>query len=249
MAFTSGVYPVYNLLFKIGTKGLASTDTDMKTIADMESFSISIDGKVEKWTSMTTAGWERALMTGKAFSVGLKGKRNVGDPGNDYVANTAWQDGLSCSTKGQIVFPDGSKLDFNCAIDVKNVGGGDSTNVAPLEFDMIGDGKPTYTPATAPAAIALSNAVPANNATGVVLTTKPTLTFNNPIADPSGITLLNATDGALVANSITLDATNKIVTINPTANLVTGKTYFLTLSDVLDIYGQELTQQVIKFTT
>ena len=145
MAFT-GVFPVYNLKFKVGTKGKTSSDTDMKEIADLESFGISIDGKVEDWTSMTTAGWSRALMTGKSFSVSLKGKRNVGDPGNDYVANTAWKDGLDCSTKGEIEFPDGAKLAFDCVIDVKNVGGGDSTNVAPLEFDLKGDGKPEYTP-------------------------------------------------------------------------------------------------------
>ena len=86
-------------------------------------------------------------MTGKKFTVGLNGKRNVGDKGNDYVAETAWKDGLDCSTKGEIEFPDGAKLTYNCVINVKNVGGGDSTNVAPLEFDMQGDGKPTYTPA------------------------------------------------------------------------------------------------------
>lgn len=148
MAFT-GVFPVYNLKFKIGTKGKASAlPADMKEIADLESFGISIDGKVEEWTSMTTAGWTRALMTGKAFSISLKGKRNVGDPGNDYIAATAWKDGLDCSTKGEIEFPDGGKLTFDCVIDVKNVGGGDSTNVAPLEFDLKGDGKPVYTPGT-----------------------------------------------------------------------------------------------------
>ena len=147
MAF-SGVFPVYNLVFKIGKKGKASTaPADMVPIADMETFSISIDGTVEEWTPMTTNGWARALMTGKKFTIGLNGKRNVGDPGNDYVAETAWKDGLDCSTKGEIEFPDGAKLTFDCVINVKNVGGGDSTNVAPLEFDMQGDGKPTYTPA------------------------------------------------------------------------------------------------------
>ncbi|MDY2632376.1 MAG: hypothetical protein SOV85_13650 [Clostridium sp.] len=143
MAF-SGVFPVYNLIFKIGTKGKTSADQDMKPIADMETFSISIEGTVEEWTPMTTAGWTRALMTGKKFTVGLNGKRNVGDAGNDYVASTAWKDGLDCSTKGEIQFPDGAKLKFDCVINVKNIGGGDSTNVAPLEFDMQGDGKPEY---------------------------------------------------------------------------------------------------------
>jgi len=113
----------------------------------MESFEISIDGSVEEWTSMTTSGWGSALMTGKKFSVGLKGKRHIGDPGNDYVANVAWKDGLDCSTKADVTFPDGSKLEYNCVLDVKALNGGDSTSVAPLEFDMIGDGKPDYTPA------------------------------------------------------------------------------------------------------
>lgn len=149
MAFT-GVFPVYKIKFKVGTNGKASETGDMAVIADMETFSISIDGTVEEWTPMDTDGWARALMTGKKFTIGLNGKRNVGDPGNDYVANAAWKDGLDCSTKGEIEFPDGSKLTFNCVINVKNVGGGDSTNVAPLEFDMQGDGKPTYTPAGTP---------------------------------------------------------------------------------------------------
>lgn len=146
MAFT-GVFPVYNLKFKIGTKGKESQSQDMQPIADMENFGIKIDGKVEDWTPMDTAGWARSLMTGKSFSISLKGKRHVGDVGNDYVAATAWKDGLDCSTKGEIEFPDGSKLTFNCVIDVKNVGGDDSTKVAPLEFDLKGDGKPEYTAA------------------------------------------------------------------------------------------------------
>lgn len=146
MAF-SGVFPVYNLIFKIGTKGKASVEEDMVSIAQMETFSLSIDGTVEEWTTMSEAGWSNSLMTGKKFTIGLNGKRCVGDKGNDYVAAIAWKDGLDCSTKGEIEFPDGSKLAFNCVINVKNIGGADSTNVAPLEFEMIGDGKPTLTPA------------------------------------------------------------------------------------------------------
>jgi hypothetical protein len=141
-----GVFPVYNLSFKIGTKGKASKESDMKEIADMESFEISIDGGVQDWTSMTTRGWGRSLMTSKKFKVSLKGKRNVGDPGNDYVAGVAWKDGLDCSTKASVDFPDGATLVFDCVLDVKSIYGGDSTSVAPLEFDMVGDGKPEYTP-------------------------------------------------------------------------------------------------------
>ena len=144
----AGVFPVYNLIFKIGTKGKLSVEpTDMVPIADLETFGVAIDGNVENWTPMDTAGWARSLMTGKSFSISLNGKRTVGDPGNDYVAGLAWKDGLDCSSKGEIEFPDGAKLAFNCVVNVTNVGGGDSTNVAPLEFELNGDGKPVYTPA------------------------------------------------------------------------------------------------------
>ena len=142
-----GVFPVYKMIFKIGIKGKASVAADMVPIADLETFGLSVEGNVENWTPMTTDGWQRALMTGKSFSFEMSGKRNVGDPGNDYVADTAWKDGLDCSTKGAVEFPDGSQLAFDCVIDVTNPGGGDSTNVTPLEFTLQGDGKPVYTPA------------------------------------------------------------------------------------------------------
>jgi hypothetical protein len=144
-----GVYPVYKNVFKIGTKGLASVPTtDMVVIADIETFSPSIDGTVEEWTPMNTEGWVRALMTGKKLSISLSGKRNEGDSGNDYVAGLAWKDGLDCSTKAEWTFPSGAKLSFNCVVNVTTPGGGDSTNVDGLEFELICDGKPTFTPAT-----------------------------------------------------------------------------------------------------
>ena len=144
-----GVYPVYKNVFKIGTKGLASAlPADMVVIADIETFSPSIDGTVEEWTPMNTEGWVRALMTGKKLTVSLSGKRNEGDAGNDYVAGLAWKDGLDCSTKAEWTFPSGAKLSFNCVVNVTTPGGGDSTNVDGLEFELICDGKPAFTPAT-----------------------------------------------------------------------------------------------------
>lgn len=143
---TSGVFPVFNIGFKIGTKGRSSSEQDMAIIGEMETFQIAIDGNVEEWTPMNTEGWVRRLMTGKGFSITLNGKRHVGDPGNDYVANTAWMSGLDCSSKCSIEFPDGSKLNFDCIVNVTAPNGGDSTNVSALECELMSDGKPAYTP-------------------------------------------------------------------------------------------------------
>ncbi|MCR2043189.1 hypothetical protein NSA23_03560 [Anaerosalibacter massiliensis] len=147
---TSGVFPVFNIDFKIGTKGRASAEEDMKIIKDLESFSISIDGNTEEWTPMDTEGWQRRLMTGKGFTLSLNGKRHIGDPGNDYVASTAWKSGLDCSSKFEVAFPDGSTLSFDCIVDVSNPGAGDSTDVANLEFDVLSDGKPKYSESGTP---------------------------------------------------------------------------------------------------
>ena len=142
---TSGVYPVFNNEFKIGTKGKTSAEEDMKTIADLENFSPTFDNNVEEWTPMTTDGWKRRLKTGQSFSISFTGKRNVGDDGNDYVAGLALVTGQSAETKFLWLFPDGAKLEFDCVVNVTNIGGGDSTNVGALEFEVMSNGKPTYT--------------------------------------------------------------------------------------------------------
>ena len=149
MATTNlGVYPVFDIEFKIGTKGRASTEEEMVIIKDMETFSPSIDGNVEEWTPMDTKGWVRRLMTGKGFAISLNGKRNVGDLGNDYVAKLAWKSGLECSSKAAIVFPGGDQLDFDCIVNVTTPFGGDSTNVSALELELQSDGEPEYVAGT-----------------------------------------------------------------------------------------------------
>lgn len=141
----TGVYPVWENKFKISTGGRSGAT--MATIADLETFSVAIDGNVEEWSPMEMEGWLRRMVTGKALTISLSGKRNIGDPGNDYVANNAWSTGAGCESKFEWEFPSGAKLEFNCVLNVTNPGGGDSRNVAPLEFEVMSDGKPTFTPA------------------------------------------------------------------------------------------------------
>lgn len=145
---TSGVYPVYENQFKINTKGRTNgTTNDLVTIADMESFSVSFDDNVEEWTPMTTEGWVRRLKTGKGITISLNGKRSVGDVGNDYVASLAWKSGQECNSELEWTFPNGDKVVIPCVINVTACGG-DSTNVEPLEWECLSDGKPTFTAAT-----------------------------------------------------------------------------------------------------
>ena len=141
---TSGVYPVFNNEFKIGTKGIESTSEQMVTIADLETFSVSIDNNIEEWTPMTTEGWVRRLQTGKGFSISLNGKRNIGDAGNDYVASKMFATGRDVETKFEWTMPSGLKVEFDCVLNISSAGG-DSTHVDVLEFEVMSNGKPTVT--------------------------------------------------------------------------------------------------------
>lgn len=145
----SGVYPCYKNQFKIDkTGGDGSTASNLATIADMESFSVSVDGNVVEWTPFDTEGWTRRIVTGKAITISISGKRNEGDTGNDYVAGLALKTGSDCNTTLKWEFPSGAVLVMPCVVNVTEWESGESTDAAPLAFDCMSDGKPTFTPAS-----------------------------------------------------------------------------------------------------
>ena len=96
---------------------------------------------------MDAGGWAKSAMTGKKLSFSFKGKRSVGDVGNDYIAGLAWKFGQDVMTKFEWTMVSGAKLSSDVVINVTTPGGGDSTNVDTLEFEATVYGKPTFTPA------------------------------------------------------------------------------------------------------
>jgi hypothetical protein len=141
MSYT-GVFACHKNQFKAGATGT------MNSIADMESFDVSFDNGVEEWTPFNTEGWMRRLMTAKSVTISVKGKRNFGDAGNDYVAGKALVNGTDSEGDFEWTFPDGTKVLFSDAVfNVTACGSGESTNVGPLEFEVMSNGKPTVTPA------------------------------------------------------------------------------------------------------
>lgn len=135
----TGVYPCYENQFKVGDTKESATG-----IADAESFSVSFDNGVEEWTPFDTEGWVRRLQTAKGITISVTAKRNVGDTGNDYVAGKSFLNGRDTEGYFSWEFPDGTVISWEQAVyNVTNVGAGDSTGVAPLEFDVLSNGKPT----------------------------------------------------------------------------------------------------------
>ena len=98
-----------------------------------------------------------------------------------------------------------------------------------------------------PAAIALSNSVPANNASSVLASAKPVLTFNN-VVKSDAITLVKTSDNSIVPMTKSYDASGKVLTISPSSALTSAGVYNIVIAGVTDIYGQALAASIIKFT-
>lgn len=147
-AAVTGVTPVNEITFSVNTAGRdTSVATTKKVVTDAESLSIAIDGNIEEWDAMDAGGWKRRLMTAKSITISMGGKRNYGDPGNDYVAGLFMRKGQECNSIMTVNFPNGDKLEMPCVINVTSLGG-DATSAGGLEWEALSDGRPTYTPAS-----------------------------------------------------------------------------------------------------
>ena len=142
----TGVQPCYTNQFGVKTSASAQTFTN---IADCETFDVSFDNGIEEWTPFESEGWKRALMTAKGLTITVTAKRNIGDAGNDFIAGLTFANGRDAEAPFQWTFPNGDTLVIaDAVISVTNNSGGDATNVAPLEFEVHSNGKPTYTAAS-----------------------------------------------------------------------------------------------------
>lgn len=142
---TSGVFPVNNLDIKVAEVG----SSNYVAIADMESADIAVETGVEEWYSITDGGWKKALATSKAFTMSMAGKRHVGDAGNDLIANKWNKNGQDCNVDVRVTFPNGDILQFTAIASISSIWGAEGTAVAPLEFDLIANGEPVFTLASA----------------------------------------------------------------------------------------------------
>ncbi len=145
MSGITGVNPVNAMTFGVNPNG--RTGEESVTVKDAESLSISIDNNIEEWDAMDAGGWKRRLMTAKSMSISMGGKRNYGDPGNDYVAGLFRKNGQECNSIFTVTFPNGDKLVMPCVINVTSMGG-DATAADALEWEALSDGEPEYVEAT-----------------------------------------------------------------------------------------------------
>lgn len=143
------VYPVNANSIKVKAHSTSTQSATYNTIADMESAAINVDTGVETWYGLAEGGWQKALATSKALTVDMAGKRSYGDTGNDLIAGMWNTNGTSALVDVEITLPDTATITFTAVVQITNIWGGDATAVGALEFTLICDGKPEYTPAAA----------------------------------------------------------------------------------------------------
>ena len=142
----TGVFPCYENQFAIGDAGGQSAPTT--NIADCTTFSVAFNNGVEEWTAFGSEGWLSRMQTAKNIVNTISSKRNIGDAGNDMVAGVSFKNGRQVEKDFAWNLPDGTTAWFkNAIINVTSNSGGDATNVAPLEFQVMSNGKPVVTPA------------------------------------------------------------------------------------------------------
>ena len=140
---TQGVFPVHAGSFEVNTS--KNEVPEWSKVAELEEVNVEIGNTTETWNSFSAGGWESALVTGKNTKITVKGKRCIGDKGNDLIASKLLLTGQDAYIGVRLVHPDGTTLTWNqMACGVKNNGtGGKATDVGALEAELIGHGKPT----------------------------------------------------------------------------------------------------------
>lgn len=148
----------------------------------------------------------------------------------------------------------GSFVKRECDDDWRAMADEDSLNyvaaVGTNWFSIVG-GSETITDTTAPT---ISSVVPADSATAVAVTSTVVWTFDEALAyttiNANNFYLQKNSDDSLVAGTLSVDTTRKIVTFTPNENLEASTTYDAYVTgDVTDIYGNAFTAADTSFTT
>lgn len=140
---TKGVFPVHAGSFEVDTGSSAEVPVWSK-VAEIEEVTVEVENNTETWSSFAEGGWQSALVTGKSAKITVKGKRCIGDAGNDLIAGKLLLTGQDAYIHARLTHPDGTTLEWKeMACGVKNNGaGGKATDVGALEAELVGHGKP-----------------------------------------------------------------------------------------------------------
>lgn len=95
--------------------------------------------------------------------------------------------------------------------------------------------------------------VPVDAATGISITANLTAEFSENVRgvdiNSNNFILIKASDGSIVAGTLSYASANKTATFDPTSSLTGSTAYIWTITNVRDIAGNKMDPKVINFTT
>ena len=195
-----------------------------------------------------------SLKTGNQRTFKITGDRYVSDAAQDFMLSFAVAQGKGTACITNYVYFNiltGEGETGQCSIVVNSDGTGAAGESSAIDIDLkkVGAAPATYSyVAGSYSAVALSSIVPADGASSIAVGASIVLTFNNAIGR-SSLALFNGANGDAVAATISWDATKKIAVISPTSALASGTLYVVSVSGVVDVYGQALATAGKNFTT
>lgn len=118
---------------------------DGVSIKDLETLDISLNSNVEQYTTIGEV-FERAVKTGAAMELGLDGKYNESDPGQNELRETWDKVGSEAEKTIVVKFPAGSKYEITGPIGINDFGGG-ANDIGSFSATQNSNGTPVFTPA------------------------------------------------------------------------------------------------------
>jgi hypothetical protein len=95
--------------------------------------------------------------------------------------------------------------------------------------------------------------VPADTDTGVVVSSSLTATFSEDIREgdisDNNFTLIKASDGTIVAGTLSYTPATKVATFKPTSNMAANTDHIWIIANVRDLAGNKVAKTVVNFKT
>ena len=120
---------------------------------DVETFEMTVDGKVVEWTPHNGGGWGKNYFVGKTLKVALEKKYNPSADGDKEIVTTALTKSAYSHNYVQLRFTlplvDSQKsnaayIDMEASLNVEQLFASGSEDVAPLKCNFLVNGAPTY---------------------------------------------------------------------------------------------------------
>lgn len=115
------------------------------TPAELIDITMTVDHVGESWTPIKNNGFEKEYIYGKVVSFGISGKRVIGDPAQDAIADLVFAKGRDIQKNIRITIANTYQYDAFVNVKPTDVGaGGDKVGAFKVDFSLAG-GEPTVT--------------------------------------------------------------------------------------------------------